>query len=165
MKKLIVLLTLVTLGFNLKAANELHVASNKTGTELSYVIAGGISYFGQEARVIFNRIRMYMEDGVILTVPLRKVDAYSVDGKIFHRLPLVDKNGKERGTALLELVAERGDLRLYRHSSMDNSLGRWFEDTRGNAGMYFVYKEGEYHVSVDERNFRTVLPFFGVKTF
>ena len=165
MKKLIVLLALVSFGLITKAANELNVASNKTGKDIAYVIAGGKSYFSQEARVIFNRIRMHMENGVIVTIPLRKVDAYIVDGKVFHRLPLVDKNRKERGTALLELVAERGDLRLYRHSSMDNNLGCWFEDNRGKTGMYFVYRGDEYHVSVDESNFRTLLPFFGIKTF
>jgi len=165
MKKLIVLLALVSFGFITKAANELNVASNKTGKDISYVIAGGKSYFSQEARVIFNRIRMHMEDGVILTIPLRKVDAYSLDGKIFHRLTLADKRGNEKGSALLELVAERNDLRLYRYSSMNKNLGCWFEDNRGKTGMYFVYRGDEYHVSVDESNFRTLLPFFGIKTF
>ena len=165
MKKLIVLLTLVSFGFITKAANELNVASNNAGKDISYVIVSGKSYFSQEAKVIFNRIRMHMEGGLVLTIPLRKVDAYSVDGKIFHRLPLADKRGNEKGSALLELVAERGGLRLYRHSSMDKRLGCWFEDNRGNTGMYFVYRGDEYHVSVDERNFRTLLPFFGVQTY
>ncbi|TVR69898.1 MAG: hypothetical protein EA408_12125 [Marinilabiliales bacterium] len=165
MKKLIVLLALVSFGFITKAANELNVASNKTGKDISYVIAGGKSYFSNEARVLLNRIRMHLEDGVVLTIPLRNVDAYIIDGRIFHRLPLVDKRGNERGSALLELVAERNDLRLYRHASVDRRLACWFEDNRGKTGMYFVYKGDEYHVSVDERNFRTVLPFFGIQTF
>ena len=165
MKKLIVLLTLVSFGFITKASNEPDVASNIAGKDISYVIVSGKSYFSEEAKVMFNRIRMHKEDGVILKIPLRNVDSYRIDGRIFHRLPLVDRSGNERGSALLELVAERNDLRLYRYSSVDKRLTCWFEDNRGRTGMYFVYKGGEYHVSVDERNFRTLLPFFGVKTF
>ncbi len=165
MKKLIVLLALVSFGFITKAANELNVASNKAGKDISYVIVSGKSYFSEEAKVIFNRIRMHMEDGVVLTIPLRKVDSYSVDRKIFHRLPVVDKSGNERGSALFEVVAHRNGLTLYRYSSTDNRLGCWFEDHRGKTGMYFVYRGDKYHVSVDERNFRTLLPFFGVQTY
>ena len=165
MKKLIVLLALVSFGFITKAANELNDASNKAGKEICYAIVAGKSYFSEEVKVLFNRIRMHTEDGMVLTVPLSKVDAYSVDGRIFHRLPLVSKSGKEKGSALLEVVAHRNGLTLYRYYSTDKSLGCWFEDNKGKTGMYFVYSGDEYHVSVDERNFRTLMPFFGVQTY
>ena len=164
MKITIVLLALVSFSLISQAANELHASSSKPGKEISYVIAGEKSYFSQDARVIFNRIRMYMENGAILTIPLRNVDAYSVDGSVYHRLPLVDKSGNERGTALLELVAVRNDLNLYRYSSMDTRLGCCFEDNRGKTGIYLVYRGDKFHVSVNESNFRTLLPFFGVRT-
>lgn len=165
MKKLIVLLSLVPFGFYLKAANELNIASENAGKEISYFIVHGKSYFSEETKVVFDRIRMHTEEGVVLTIPLNKVDAYSIEGKVFHRLPLVCRRGKERGNALLELVAHRNGLRLYRYYSTYCRLGCLFEHNTGMTGMYFVYKDNQYHVSVDERNFRTLLPFFGVQTF
>ena len=164
MKKTIVLLSLVSFSLISQAADELRASSKKARKEISYVITGEKSYFSHDARIIFNRIRMYMEDGVILTIPMRNVDAYRIDGSVFHRLPLVDKSGTDRGTALLEFVAVRNDLNLYRYSSMDTRLGCCFEDNRGKTGIYLVYRGDKFHVSVNENNFRTLLPFFGVRT-
>jgi len=66
---------------------------------------------------------------------------------------------------LLELVAQRNGLRLYRYYSLDENLGCSFKDNTGRTGMYFVYKiNNDYHLSVDERNVWTILPFFGIQT-
>lgn len=152
MKKLIVLLSLVSFAFLAAAAGQ-----------GNFAIVNGKIYYSDHAKVVFNKIRMETEDGLTLVLPLKEVDAYKVKGRVYHRLPLVCTNGKEKGEALLELVGYRNGLSLYRCARPDDSLGCLFEDISGNAGIYFVYKDGEYYLNVDEENAWTVFPFFGIK--
>ena len=154
MKKLFVLLAIFSFALSGKAANE-----------GDYAIIDGKAYFCVYVKRVFKKIRLHTEDGPDIRVPLSKVDAYCVDGRVFHYLPLTSKNGEVKRSAFLELIAYRNGLSLYRYCSMDNSLGCCFEDNQGRVGVYFVYNTNdEFHLSVDERNVRTVLPFFGIKT-
>jgi hypothetical protein len=131
--------------------------------EGNYAIVKGKVYFSDHARVVFNRIRMEADDGLTLVVPLKEVDAYKVDDKVFHRLPLVCLNGEEKGDALLHLVGYRNGLSLYRCDKLDETLGCCFEDNTGNISTYFVYKDHELYLRVDEKNAWTVFPFFGIQ--
>lgn len=152
MKKLVVLLSLLSFTFLAAAAGE-----------GNFAVVNGKVYYSDHARVVFNKIRMETEDGLTLVLPLKEVDAYKVRGRVYHRLPLVCKNGREKGDALLELVGYRNGLSLYRCSRPDEDLGCCFEDTSGHSAIYFVYKEGEFYLNVDEENAWTVFPFFGIK--
>ena len=151
MKKLIVLLVLLSFAFLAAAAGK-----------GNFAIVNGKIYYSDHARVFFSKIRMETEDGLTLVLPLKEVDAYKVNGRVYHRLPLVCENGKEKGNALLELVGYRNGLSLYRCSRPDQDLGCRFEDTSGHAGIYFVFKNGEYYMSVNEESAWTVFPFFGI---
>lgn len=152
MKKFVVLISLVTFAF-------LGTAAGKS----NYALANGKVYYSENARVVFNKIRLETEDGLTMVIPLKEVDAYRVNDRVFYRLPLVCKNGEERGNALLELVGFRNGLSLFRCLKPDESLGCCFEDTSGMVGMYFVYKGKDLYLRVDEKNAWTVFPFFGIK--
>lgn len=152
MKKLLLLLSLICFAFLASAAGE-----------GNYAIVKGKVYFSDHARVVLNKIRMETDDGLTLVVPLKEVEAYKVEDRVFHRLPLVCLNGEERGDALLQLVGHRNGLSLYRCARPDDTLGCSFEDNTGYVSMYFVYKDNDLYLRVDEKNARTVFPFFGIK--
>jgi len=132
------------------------------GDELNYVVIEGKNYFSEEVKVGMRNIRMTTDEGLTLKVPLKKVDAYMVEGKIFERQPLICCDGKVKRTALLELVAQRNGLRLYKLHSDDCRLGCCFLDKNEMETIYLVYKEGNLHVRVNETNAPTLFEFFRV---
>lgn len=129
---------------------------------MNYVIVDGKTYFSEEVKVGISSVKVVTDEGLILKAPLKRVDAYMVDGKVFERLPLVCCNGKVKCTALLELVAHRNGLRLYKYHSSDTTLGCPLGDKQNEESIFLVYKEGKLHLRVNEENGVTVLAFFNV---
>lgn len=129
---------------------------------MNYVIVDGKTYFSEEVKVGVSHVKMVTDDGFTLKAPLRKVDAYMVNGKIFERVPLICCNGKMKCTALLELVAHRNGLRLYKCHTSDTTLGCPFLDKNSEESVFLVYKEGNLHLRIDNENAETVLAFFHV---
>lgn len=149
MKKLVVVFALLALAFTASATNE-----------LSYVIVKGKPHFSQDARMGISGVKMTYENGTTLRVPFRMLDVAFVNGKIYERLPLICINGREKCTALLELISFRNGLRLYSLKSNDSSLGCCFTDEYGSPRMYFVYKGQNLYLRVDEKNISNVFSFF-----
>ena len=153
MKKLFVLFTLALFVLSASAANY-----------LDYVVIGDKTYFSEDVRVGFNNIRISTENGLTLKAPLKKVETYMAKGKLCERLPLVCNDGSVRCTALMELVASKNGLRLYKccPNASNRDLGCCFYDEMKIEAMFFVYKDGELYLRVNKRNAETVFPFFGV---
>lgn len=129
---------------------------------MNYVIVEGKTYFSEEVKVGIGSVKVVTDEGLTLKAPLKRVDAYMVDGKVFERLPLVCCNGKVKCTALLELVTHRNGLRLYKYHSSDTTLGCPFWDKQNEESIFLVYKEGKLHLRVNKENGVTVLAFFNV---
>jgi len=152
MKKMLVLLALVSFAFVAYAADE-----------MNYVIIDGKTYFSEEVKVGPGSVRIATDDGLTLKAPLKKVDALMVNGKVWERLPVVCCEGKAKGTALMEFVTQRNDLRLYKYHSDDCSLGCTFYDKSNQETMYFLYKEGKLYLRVTKENAQTVFAFFHIQ--
>jgi hypothetical protein len=153
MKKLILMFAVFAFAFIFKASGE-----------MNYVSIEGKTYFSDEVKVGLNSLRITTDEGLTLKAPLKKVDAYMVNGKLFERLPLICKTGKTRGTALMEFVSQRNGLRLYKYCAKceDDALGCRFFDESQNETIYLVYKDGELYLRIDKINGPTVFPFFRV---
>ncbi len=151
MKKFFGVCVIVMLAFVAKAAGE-----------LNYVIVEGKTFFSEEVKVGVRNIRMTTDEGLTMKAPLKKVNAYYVDGKVCDRLPLMCCNGKVKCTALLELVSHRNGLRLYKYHTEDARLGCCFQDQANHGMVLLVYKRGKLHLRVDKENMETVLAFFRV---
>jgi len=153
MKKLILMFAFFAFAFIYKASGE-----------MNYVSIEGKTYFSDEVKVGLNNLRITTDEGLTLKAPLKKVDAYMVNGKLFERLPLVCKAGKVKGTALMEFISQRNGLRLYKYCAKceDDALGCRFLDESQNETIYLVYKDGELYLRIDRINGPTVFPFFRV---
>ena len=152
MKKIIVLLAIAFFAISGIVANE-----------SDYVVFDGKVYFCDHAKVTFNKIKLYNEEGPDQVIPLKDVDRYCVEGRVFQRLPLVCKDGNVKCTALLELISYRNGLGLYRFCSMKDQLGTCFKDSSGWHGVYFVFtKENEYYLTVGKKDIQNVMAFFGI---
>lgn len=155
MKKLSLLLILVMSVLLLKAGGE----------SVSYVTFDGKTYFGQTLTSGLLNLNLKMSDGTIMKVPIKKVDSYSCNGRIFERLPVMCKDAPANCTAMMELITTRNGFRLYKHSECRES-GDLIDNTFEKAHLqsdYYVYKDGKFHLKVTKENVESVLPFFGIK--
>lgn len=154
MKKLIFLFVLVSFAWIAKAADE-----------LDYVCVNGVTYFSEDIKIGAKNARITAENGQTFKAPLEKVDAYRVDGRFFERLPLICADGKNKGTALMELVTQHNGLRLYKFhaGNEDGPANCRFNDKSNAECLYFVYKDGKLYLHVSHENAPTVFSFFHVK--
>jgi len=154
MKKLVFLFVLVFFTWVAKAAGE-----------LDFVSISGVTYFSEDVRIGALNARVATENGVVIKVPLSKVDAYRINGKLFERMPLICFDGKNKGTALMELITQRNGLRLYKYHPENEEvpLNCRFTDTSSQECVYFVYKEGQLYLHINQLNASTVFPYFHVE--
>jgi hypothetical protein len=155
MKKLSVLLILVMSVLMLKAGGE----------ATSYVTFGGKTYFCQKVVPGLFNMNLIMNDGTIMKVPLKKVNSYSCNGRLFERLPVLCKGAPANCTALMEYVTQRNGLRLYKYSKIQ-AHGELCDNNYESAHLefvFFVFKDGEFYMPVTKENIESVLPFFGIK--
>jgi hypothetical protein len=157
MKKLATLVILALLVLIVKAGNETS----------SYVSAGGETYFGQKVKTGLFAMSLTMNDGTVLRIPLKKVDSYSGNGRLFERMP-VRCNGVETNcTAMMEYITSRNGFRLYKHCECGEQGDLW-DNTYKKAHMqfeFYVYKDGKFYLPVNQENATSVLPFFGIEVF
>jgi hypothetical protein len=155
MKKLSALLIMVMFALMVKAGGEAN----------SYVTVNGKTYFCQDIRSGILKMNLTMSDGTILKVPFNKVDAYSHDGRLYERLPVMCKDAPANCTALMEYITSRNGLRLYKFCKT-GSCGDLLDNTYEKAHLqytFFVFKDGKFYLHVTQENAESVLPFFGIK--
>jgi hypothetical protein len=110
-------------------------------------------------------MNLKMADGTIMKVPLKKVDSYSCNGRLFERLPVKCKWAPANCTAMMEYITSRSGLRLYKYCKLQEH-GDLFNCDYHNTHMefeYFVFKDGKFYLHVTPDNAESILPFFGVK--
>lgn len=155
MKKLIALMIMVMFTLTLSAGDE----------SISYVTSGGKTYFCQNVKFGFFCAKVQNRDGETVKIPFSKVDAYCCKGKLFERLPLIIEGVETERTALMEYITSRNGLRLYRYSKY-GECGEFADNTYKPAHLqveYYIFQDGKFYLRLDQKNARTVLPFFGVK--
>ncbi|HLN53979.1 MAG TPA: hypothetical protein VK212_09755 [Lentimicrobium sp.] len=130
----------------------------------NYVITDDNTYFCDKVRIGLFNTKVITSDGATIKIPNKEVSSYMTDGRYFERLPLLS-SGKIVNTSLLEFVAARNGLRLYKlcHFGECGDLSANNYKKAHQQVEYYVYKDGEFYLNVDQRNAPTVLPFFGIK--
>jgi hypothetical protein len=155
MKKLFVFLILVMSVLMLKAGGE------ATG----YVKVGDETYFCEKVKPGLFNMNLTLDNGTIIKVPLKKVDSYSCNGRMFERLPVMCKGAPENCTELMEYVTSRNGFRLYKYSTVQEH-GELYDNTYKKAHQefeLFVFKDGKFCLQVTKENIESVLPFFGIQ--
>ena len=152
MKKLFVMFLLVSFAYAVQAEKD-----------LNYVKVQGKHYFSNEMKIGLSNVKFTTDDGLTLKASLKKVDALMVDGKLMERLPVYCTDGKYKGTALMEFVSQRNGLRLYKYHPTENPPQTCcFSDGSEQVCVFFIYKDGNVYLHVDNKNADTVFSFFHV---
>jgi len=155
MKKIIALMMMVMFTLALTAGDE----------SINYVTSGGKTYFCQKVKFGLFCAKVMNNEGKVVKIPFSEVDSYCCKGKLFERLPLVIDGVETDRTALMEYITSRNGLRLYRYCEY-GECGEIANSTYKPAHLqfeYYVFQDGKFYLQVDQKNARTVLPFFGVE--
>lgn len=102
-----------------------------------------------------NKAKVILPSGEKVFVPLSEIDSYSLNGRVFDKQMLYADN-KPIKRVYMEKISERDGFSLYKYST-------WL-DKDDKADLYFVYKGSQYNSSVTTKNYKYVLPYFGVKS-
>ena len=150
---------LVMFAFALQARND------PKSENANYVKSGDKIYFCQKVKAGVFCANIVLEDGITMKIPFRKVDAYSCNGRLFERLPVVCEGAPANCTALMEYITSRNGLRLYKYCKIvecGDLVNNTYEKPHLES-VFFVFQDGEFYLKVDQKNAPTVLPFFGIK--
>jgi hypothetical protein len=119
---------------------------------LDYVVSEGNVYAFETVRSLpFSGIVGINEEGR-QRFPTSVVDAYSKDGKIYHKLTDISNGKPTNRKVYMEAVAARNGLTLYRQVQ--------YVDSRDKVEIYHIFKGSEYHLTLEPRNSEGLLNFF-----
>jgi hypothetical protein len=136
-----------------------------TKAELGYVITNNDTIICDHVSLGVNNARITKTNGELLKINKEEVKAFLVHGKLYEKLP-VYLNGSYTGqTAFLELIGQRNGLKLYKYTyfvdSGWDSSNQVVMPTKEVTAL-IIYKDNNYYLEVDDKNAKTVLPFFHI---
>jgi hypothetical protein len=141
MKKLLILLALSAVMASGSAVPKAYYVSFNGKVECNHI------------SLMANRAKVTLPSGQKFFIPLSEIDSYSLNGRVFDKQMLYSDN-KPIKRVYMERISERDGFSLYKYST-------WLD--KGVLGdLYFVYKGNQYNSSVTIKNYRHVLPYFGV---
>ena len=131
---------------------------------LNYVTANGQTYFGEKVKTGLSHTRIINNGTEAIKINNEDVDAYMKDGRLFERLPLICDKGEKKGEAFMEYVTSRGGLRLYKYTAFSENcdLSSGMFSKAEPKTCFFVFKDGEFYLRIDDKNAQSSLPFFGI---
>lgn len=111
--------------------------------------------------------KLYQDGKKLLKIPTRLIDSYSMDGKLFEKMPIVCKNQDTAGWAFMQLISSKNGYKLYRFCS--NCIH--YDPEEGVIApelpvyRYYIFRNGQYVSLIDEHNAKEQLASFGVKQY
>ena len=148
MRKLI-LIPLILFAFFTSNAKDL--------SDFDYVVTKDATYFCQEISFGLLRTKCILQNGEVLNLKLNEVRAYKKDGRIFERMPVYIEDKTTGSSSLMELIGMKGGLRLFRHVATETS-----EDQMLSYSQYFIFRNGEYILELNNKSGPGLLKFFGL---
>jgi hypothetical protein len=103
--------------------------------------------------------RIILENGKTLKLPIVDLSSYSVNGKVFDKMP-VYKYGRPSGEKVfMELMGTRGELSFYKYETFNfESIKPHDTDTN-----YAIYNGDKLHLALTSETLENVCKYFGLK--
>jgi len=106
-----------------------------------------------------TKARIVLTNGEIKSIPIEQLSSYSIDGKVFNKVPLY-RNGKSTGrTVFMELVKTRDGFNLYKYEYWDIESAKPYEKIK----TAYLFNRDNFQMQVDEKTLADVCNFFGLK--
>lgn len=146
MKKLILipLLFFACLAMNAKGLND-----------YDYVVTSSKTYFCEEITIGLLKTKCVLSTGQVLNIKLNEIQAYKKNGHIFERMPVFYEDKTNGATDFMELIGQKGNLKLFKYVSIDNY------GTRSQIyNQYFIFRNGEYVLQLNSKSGPGLIKFF-----
>ena len=131
----------------------------------SFVVIGDETVFCDEVKVGKANTRVYSNNKQILKIETCYVDAYSANGVLDEKLPVIDNDKDTSGWAFMQFIASRNGYRLYRFCSncvhFDPATGLIAPPTP--VYRYYTFKDGKFVSMTDDNSVNKHLAYFGVR--
>ncbi len=129
----------------------------KAGLPDYIVTTDEVNYF-EKVRYGISSVILGIKNSGKVRYDSEDVIAFRKDGHTFERVPVIFNNKETGKYTFMELVAYRNGFKLYRHSYYTGI-------NSPTSYEFFVFKDGCFHVSFDEKNFKSLSEFFFRKEY
>jgi hypothetical protein len=154
MRKLVlsVFMTLVWTGIQAKDLND-----------YDYVVTNTTTYYCEEINMGVTTTKVKLNTGEPLLIKNNDILAFKKKGKIFEKMPLYCHNKYIGRSDYMELIAYKMGHKLYKYTCMDGDMNIASVNNPAETCCcrLYVFRNGEFHLELDETNYSTVLGFFG----
>jgi hypothetical protein len=98
-----------------------------------------------------DKARIELQNGEKFTLPIDEITSYSIEGKVYNKVPLY-KDGKPTSRKVfMELIKSHGDCSLYRYEkSIYEKEDRMIVLT--TCCKYFVYRGDQFQLAIDHNS-------------
>jgi len=149
MKKLFILLLVVGYCFA-------SISSEPAG---SWILSNAGKMNMKKISIGVSKARIVLENGSKLTIPIDQISSYSLNGKVFNKLPLY-KDGKSTGQMVfMELIKSSGETSLYKYGMTDDFVSPNLQVRNYN---YFLYNGDKLQQELDQKSLPDIFKSFGI---
>lgn len=131
----------------------------------NFVVIGDETVFCDEVKIGKANTRVYSNNKQILKIQTCFIDAYSSNGILYEKLPVIDNSRDTSGWAFMQFISSRNGYRLYRFCSncvhYDPATGMIAPQVP--VYRYYIFKDGKFVSMTDDSNVKKQLAFFGVR--
>jgi hypothetical protein len=155
MKKLLLTLALVLAWISTQA---------KELTDYDYVVTSSTTYYCEEIKQGVKNTHVKLYNGEALVIKNNEILAYKKNGRIFEKMPLYCHNQYVGRRDYMELIAYKNGLKLYKYNCRMGcmKMKAASDPCEGLSCKLLVFRNGEYHLELDDHNYKTVLNYFGI---
>ena len=106
-----------------------------------------------------NKARIVLENGETRSIPITSISSYTIDQKVFTRLPLYQNGNPTGHQVFMELIKSSGELSLYKVGLWET--GQYILDDKSD--FYFLYKGDKLHLALDNKTLPNICRYFGLQ--
>ncbi len=121
----------------------------------SWIVTGEGKIDCKKITLGYSKARVVLENGDKKAISLSAISSYSLNGKVFTRLPLYE-NGKPTGqSAFMELIKDCYGFSLYKYEYSNTNLN-------GKISSFFLYDGNRLHLALDEKSMSNIFDHFKI---
>ena len=111
----------------------------------SWIVSNEGKFIVSKMSIRDTKARLVLENGKKMIIAIDQIKVYSLDGKVFKKLPLYIDGKCTNQMVFMELVKAKGELMLYKHSS-------WSYNPNKKITNFLLYNGDQLLMEYDEKS-------------
>jgi len=103
----------------------------------------------------YNKVHVVLENGDKKAISFNSISSYSLNGKVFTRLPLYENGKPTNQTVFMELIRDCYGFSLYKYEYSNTNLN-------GKVSSFFLYDGNRLHLALDEKSMSNIFDHFKI---